>query len=221
VDNSLRPALAELIGTFALVFVGAGAAAVQVGGLPGVALAHGLILVAIVYSLGHVSGAHVNPAVTIGLLAGGDIAPLKAAWYIIAQLMGGILAAAALRLIVSPATGLGTTQLGSAMGTSITPAQGTLVEIVLTFLLVTTVLNTAVRGHAGKMAGLAIGFTLAACILMGGPLTGASLNPARSLGPALLSGQWNNHWVYWLGPIIGGMLASVLSRAMVPPPTQE
>lgn len=202
-----RILMAELVGTFALVFVGAGAGALGVGGLPGVALAHGLILLAMIYATGHISGTHVNPAVTVAVLVARRIAPALAGAYIVAQLLGAVLAAAALRAVLPGAETLGNTLLGDGVGVG----SGILVEAILTFFLVFVIFGGAVDTRSPKgFAGLGIGLCLAACILMGGPLTGASLNPARTLGPAIVTGNFSNLIVYLVGPLLGGLVASLL-----------
>lgn len=198
---------AEFVGTFALVFIGAGAGAIGAGGLVGVALAHGLVLVAVAAAYGPISGAHINPAVTIALWFGRQIKAAEAVAYIVVQVLGGIAGAYVLRFVLGGAgSGLGATVLAG----SVSPTQGVVVEAVLTFLLVNTIYNTAVSGKAGNQAPMAIGLTLAFCILMGGPLTGASLNPARTLGPAIVTGNYADLWVYLVGPVIGGLAATLL-----------
>ena len=198
--------VAESIGTFALIFIGAGALAIGTGGLIGVALAHGLVIVVFVYVYGHISGTHINPAVTLGLLIAGEIEFVAAIGYWIAQFLGGILGAVLLNAVLPDPGDLGVTILAEGVGVG----QGLVVEIVLTFFLVNTIFNTAVSGKAGNFAGLAIGLTLAFCILMGGPLTRASLNPARTLGPAIVSGNYADIWLYFVGPFIGAILAALL-----------
>lgn len=198
---------AEFVGTFALVFIGAGAGAIGAGGLVGVALAHGLVLVAVAAAYGPISGAHINPAVTIALWFGRQIKAAEAVGYIVVQVLGGIAGAYVLRFVLGGAgSGLGATVLAG----SVSPTQGVVVEAVLTFLLVNTIYNTAVSGKAGNHAPVAIGLTLAFCILMGGPLTGASLNPARTLGPAIVTGNYADLWVYLVGPVIGGLAATLM-----------
>lgn len=210
--------VAELIGTFALIFIGAGAGALGIGGLVGVAFAHGLVIVGIAYAYGHISGAHVNPAVTIGVWTAGKIETARAVSYIVFQLVGGLLGALALRWILGGTeTGLGVTKLAHDLTVgnatiNITPTIGLVLEAILTFFLANAVLNCAVSGKAGNLAGLAIGLTLTFSILMGGPLTGASLNPARSIGPALVVSDLNNLWVYIVGPILGGVAAGLLYK---------
>lgn len=195
----------EFIGTFALIFIGAGAVAIDVGGLIGAAFAHGFVVVAFVYAYGHISGTHINPAVTLGLLIAGEIEFIAAIGYWVVQFLGGILGAVLLNVVLPNPSDLGVTILTE----GVTPVQGLVIEIVLTFFLVSIIFSTAVNGKAGNFAGLAIGFTLVACILMGGPLTRASLNPARTLGPAIVSGNYADIWLYFVGPLAGGILAAL------------
>lgn len=216
-----RALVAETIGTFALIFIGAGAGALGIGGLVGVALAHGFVIVGFAYSYGHISGTHINPAVTIGVWLAGKMDTGKAFSYVVFQLLGGALGAFALRYVLGgTATGLGATSLAEGLTVggatiSITPGMGLVIEAILTFFLVNAVLNAAVSGKAGDLAGLAIGVTLVFAILMGGPLTGASLNPARSLGPAMATGNFTNLWIYFAGPLLGAAVAVVLYRGIL------
>jgi MIP family channel proteins len=211
--------IAEFIGTFALIFIGAGAVALG-GSLVGVALAHGLVIVGFACSYGHISGTFINPAVTLAVWAAGKIDARKAISYIVFQLAGGLAGALALRYVLGGGeTGLGLTKLASGLQAggatiTITPIIGLVLEAILTFFLANTVLNAAVSGKAPVAAGLAIGFTLTFCILMGGPLTGASLNPARSLGPAVATGDFTNLWLYFVGPAIGGIAAGFLYKGV-------
>ena len=153
--------------------------------------------------------AHVNPAVTIGLLVGGKISGGKAVGYIISQLVGGTIAGLLLRAIY-PVSVWAPVNLGTpGLGEGVSAGTGVLVEIILTFFLVTAVYGTAVDEKAPKIGGFGIGLVLVFDILMGGPLTGASMNPARTFGPAVASGFWDAHWVYWVGPIAGGILAAI------------
>jgi len=215
-----RAMIAELIGTFALVFVGAGAAALGLGGLVGVAFAHGLVIVSFAYAYGHISGTHINPAVTIGVWAAGEMGLGKALSYILAQLVGGVLAGYALLAVLgSPGVGqLGATLLaqnlaGANGGTiTITPGVGFFLEALLTFFLANAVLHCAVAGKAGNLAGLAIGITLTLSILVAGPLTGGSLNPARTIGPALAAQNYADIWVYLVGTPVGGIAAALIYR---------
>ena len=198
--------VAEFVGTFALIFIGAGALAIGQANLVGVALAHGLVIVTFAYAYGHISGTHINPAVTLGLLIAGEIEFVAAIGYWIVQFLGGILGAVVLNAVLPNPGDLGVTILSEGVGVG----QGLVVEIVLTFFLVNTIFNTAVSGKAGNFAGLAIGLTLVLAILMGGPLTRASLNPARTLGPAIVSGNYADIWLYFVGPLIGAILAAIL-----------
>ena len=210
--------VAELIGTFALIFIGAGAGALGLGGLVGVAFAHGFVVVGFAYAYGHFSGTHINPAVTLGVLAAGKIDINRALAYIGVQILGGILGALALRWVLGgTATGLGATTLAVGLpvgNTTITidPTVGFVLEAILTFFLVNAVMNAGISGKATVPGGLAIGFTLIACILVGGPLTGASLNPARTIGPAVATVNYADLWLYLLGPAIGGIAAGLLYR---------
>jgi aquaporin Z len=221
-SNSLAPKLlAELIGTFALVFIGAGAASIVgsaagLGGISAVAFAHGLTLMVFICAYGMISGGHMNPAVTVGVLAVGAITAAEAVGYIVSQIVGGVAGAMLLRIVLGGvATGLGTPELAHGLvlgGTSVTimPAIGFVVEAALAFFLVTAVLSTAVAGRAVHLAPVAIGLTLVFNILMGGALTGAAFNPARALGPMIVTGNLNNAWLYVLAPIVGAIIAAVV-----------
>lgn len=210
--------IAEFVGTFALIFIGAGAGALGIGGVVGVAFAHGLVVLALAYAYGHLSGTHVNPAVTAGLLAAGKIDAKRAASYWFFQLLGGIVGAFALRWVLGGTeTGLGLPKLADNLSVglasvTISPLVGAVLEGLLAFFLVNTVLNAAVSGKAGNLAGVAIGMTLVFNLLMGGPLTGAAFNPARYLGPALAVGDLKNAWVYIVGPIAGAVAAGLLYK---------
>ncbi len=206
--------IAEFIGTFTLIFVGVGSIASSSmagaqSGLVGIALAHGLALAVMISATAAVSGGHLNPAVTIGLLAAKKINVTTAVQYVIAQCIGAIVAAALIKGCI-PADVLNAVNLGvPALGPNVTPMMGVVTEAILTFFLVFVVYGTAVSKHAPKMGGLFIGLALTMGILMGGPITGAALNPARHLGPALVGGSLNNIWIYWVGPIIGGVLGAL------------
>lgn len=222
-NKSMTPALiAELVGTFALVFIGAGAGALGAGGLVGVALAHGLVLVGFAYAYGHISGTHLNPAVTVGVWLAGKMDAGRAVSYIVFQAIGGVLGAMTLRMALSGTeTGLEQTlpiaSFAAAGGAtiSVSTPMAIVIEAILTFFLVNCVLNAAVSGKAGNLAGLAIGMTLTFCILMGGPLTGASLNPARSLGPSVALGDFSTLWIYIVGPVLGAVVAALLYRGVL------
>ena len=217
--------LAEFIGTFSFVFIGAGTAAV-VGdgvGLPGIAaiaLAHGFTIMAFAFAYGSVSGGHMNPAVTVGVLAAGAMSAGEAIGYIVSQLIGGVAGALLLRTVLGGAgTGLGLPALAhnlalGATSLTITPAAGFMIEAVLAFFLVTVVLGTAVAGRAGSLAPLAIGMTLTFNILMGGALTGAPFNPARALGPMVATGNFSDAWLYLTAPIVGAIVAALLHTGL-------
>ncbi|HLO16163.1 MAG TPA: aquaporin, partial [Anaerolineales bacterium] len=202
--------IAELIGTFALVFIGA-AAGMYNAGLLTVALAHGLTLAVFAYAFGHISGTHINPAVTFGLALNGTVKWGQALVYWVAQFAGAVLAAYALSATVGvvSAQAFQAAQTVGAL-TEKFPYYALGVEALLTFFLVNTVLHTAVAGKAGPLAGWAIGTTLAIAILAGDPLTGASLNPARTFGPAVVAGAAGNemmYLIYFVGPLLGAVLA--------------
>ena len=220
--------VAEFIGTFALVFVGAAAGLYNVG-LLGVALAHGLTLAVFAYVYGYISGTHINPAVTLGLAANGNIKWSDAAVYWVAQFSGGAVAAFLLKTFVSvidpkAVAGMATNGVLTADHTYYALA----VEALLTFFLVNTVLHTAVGDKAGPFAGWAIGTTLTIAILAGGPLTGGSLNPARSFGPALFTqaikagtADWQNpmlYLIYFVGPFLGAIAAVLLYQFLAAQP---
>ena len=210
--------VAEALGTFYLCFAGIAAILATTpavgggGGLVAIALAHGLALSIAVHIFGGISGAHVNPAVTVAMLVTGRIRPGLAGLYIVAQLAGATIAALVCKAIFPP-DAVSAAMLGIPL-----PAPwvstGTLiiVEVVLTFLLVTAVFGTAVddRGKTVKIGAFGIGLTVAFDILAGGPVTGASMNPARSFGPALVAGHWAWHWAYWVAPILGAVAAALL-----------
>ena len=210
---------AEFIGTFAIVFFGVGSVAVGGGslGLVGISLTFGLIVGAMVASLGHVSGAHINPSVTFVMLVTRRIKPPMAGLYVLAQLSGAIAAAYLLRGVVAEdqwsSVALGTTTVAEGMSAT----QGLVVEFVLTFFLVLVIFGAAVDPRGAKLGPLAIGGVVCLLILMGGPLTGASMNPARTLGPALASGTWENHWVYWVGPLLGAVAAAMVYEKVIAP----
>jgi len=214
--------IAEFIGTFMLIFCGVGSICAdqflrsgsngQNGvGLLGIALAHGLAIGIMVTALGHISGGHFNPAVTIGFWVTQKLSTLDSLLYWVAQLAGGTAAAYILRRL--PVEVWGPAQLGTPdLASGISRGTGMLFEAIMTFFLVLVVFATAVdeRGAFDKVAGFAIGLTITAGALFGGPFTGAALNPARAFGPALAASHWNNHGVYWVGPLAGGLVAGWL-----------
>ncbi|WP_076261931.1 aquaporin [Intrasporangium flavum] len=212
----VRKAVAESVGTFVLVFFGVGSAVFGSNkiGDTGVALAFGLVLLALAYSIGPLTGCHVNPAVTLGILLRKGITTAEAGYYWVAQLVGAVVAAALIKLMVSGFGGV-TDQTG-ALGTNnwgptISMGGTFVLEVVLTFLLVFVVLLVTHRQAAPGFAGLAIGLTLAVIHLVGIPLDGTSVNPARSIGPALLNGgePLAHVWLFILAPLVGGVIAAL------------
>jgi MIP family channel proteins len=217
-----KAAIAELVGTFTLVYVGAGAilADALTGGkvgLVGIALAHGLAIATMVSAAGHLSGGHFNPAVTAAFAATGRLGLAAAGAYVTAQLLGASLAAffldGAFPETVRAAARLGTPQLAD----GVSPGTGIVVEAVLTFFLVFVVFGTAVDTRAPRVGGLFIGLVIAMDILAGGALTGAAMNPARAFGPALFANAWAGHSVYWIGPILGGLVAGWVYHSVYRP----
>jgi len=213
--------IAEFFGTLALTFFAVGAicadqylrASGQGGfGLLGLALAYGLAYAIMVSALGHISGAHLNPAVTIAFWVTKRLSTLQSLLYWIAQLLGALAGAYLVVAIIPEAVwrpvGLGT----PALTPDFTRMHGMLLEGVMTFFLVLVFFAIAVdaRGAFDKIAGFAIGLTVTIDMLVGGPFTGAAINPARAFGPALTAHYWTNHGVYWVGPLLGGVLAGVI-----------
>ena len=223
--DSYRHFVAEFVGTFALVFVGGGAImasdlAKNPAAITQVALAHGLILALMVTATMRVSG-HLNPAVTLGFLVTRRIEPVMAGVYFIAQLLAAILAAYALRGLFPPEVALNSRLGGQSVSIDVTTTQAIVLEFIATFFLVFVVFGTAVDPRAPKVGGFAIGLTVAADILAIGPLTGASMNPARSFGPAVASGVFEGQAVYWIGPLLGGIAAAWIYEALFIPHVTE
>jgi MIP family channel proteins len=214
-----RAAIAEFVGTFALMFIGGGAIIVTGGeNLVAIAMAHGLILAVMVTATMHISGGQINPAVSIALSIIGKQPWSRTATFVAAQIAGATAAAFLLKVLLSSSYDVG--NIGATLGSLTTADSGAAsavravgLEIIGTFFLMFVIMGSAVDGRgvgAVKVtSGFAIGLTLAAVILCLGPLTGASVNPARSLGPALIAGAWEYHWVYWVGPVTGAVLAAV------------
>lgn len=213
-NQGARIFLAEAIGTFGLIFFGAGAIlqqqATQTVGTTGIAVAHGLAILVGVYALGHISGGHFNPAITFGMWLTKRLGVGGAILYWIAQLVGASLAAWMLSFAYQG--GPVDVHLGTpAIDPTISPRTGLALEAIMTFFLVLVVFGTAVDPRAPKgFAGLAIGLTITAGILVGGALTGGAMNPARAFGPALASQYWQDQWIYWVGPLLGGGVAAIL-----------
>ena len=209
----MRKNIAEVLGTFMLVFFGTGAVVTNTTTngavtLLGIALAFGLIVMVVIYILGDVSGAHLNPAVTVGLLAARRVPVSTAVPYIICQIVGALLASLLMHVLfpTDPAS------LGATLpGANVLPYQVFILETIVTFLLVFTVLNVTVGAkEKGITAAIAIGFSITVDILFAGPLTGASMNPARSIGPAVVSGHLEYLWIYIAAPVLGAVLAALV-----------
>ena len=220
-----RRATAEAIGTFFLVLIGPGAAMVNAttgGGLgvSGIALAFAFVIIAMVYALGHLSGAHLNPAVTVGFWStrrfpGRDVAP-----YVAAQCLGAIAASAVLRAVLGPVGHLGATL--PALAPAISVSGAFVIEWLLSFALMFVIMAVATDERvAPGFAPIAVGLTVGFCALTGGPLTGASMNPARSLGPAVIGMEWRAHWVYWAAPITAMIVAARVYDLLRPAGTQR
>ncbi|WP_407412942.1 MIP family channel protein [Methanobrevibacter sp.] len=218
--------IAELIGTMVLVLFGCGSAAIagSVLGTLGIALAFGLSIVAMAYVIGDISGCHINPAVSIGMWIDGRLEAKDLVAYIIFQCIGAIVGIALLAAIINSApslggylaTGLGQNGFGSASSVGLDVIGAIIVEIILTFVFVFTVLGVTKKAENGAVAGIVIGLTLAFVHIMGIPLTGTSVNPARSLAPALfLGGQaLEQVWVFILAPIVGAIIAGLLYKGL-------
>jgi MIP family channel proteins len=232
-EDALRRGVAEFIGTFTLIFIGAGSiiAANQIHdpSLIGIAIAHGLAIGIMVSALGHISGGHFNPAVTLGFLVTRRFKIGAALLYWLAQFAGAAAAAGLLQELL-PAATTSAVKLGvPATGNGVNPGAAFGIEAVLTFFLVWVVFATAVdlRGAFKYIAGLAIGLTITIDILFGGPFTGAAMNPARAFGPQLVGSHWTHAWVWYAGPALGGAVAALLYHLLylrpepVPPPAFE
>jgi len=214
--NAYKKYMAEFVGTFALVFIAAGSVCAdfylrQAGGqglgLLGISIAYGIVVIAVIYATSYVSGSHVNPAVTVSFWLTRRMEPNTAIMYIISQIAGASLAGLALKTLFPDAAKtvyLGTCVL--APGVSI--ARGVLMEFIISFLLIFTIYGTLVdkRASAG-FAGVAVGLVVLFGAMIGGTISGGAMNPARVFGPAIASGQFTHHYVWWIGPILGGIAA--------------
>jgi len=218
-DQGPKSYWAEFLGTFALCFVGQGAIVMQqalgTSQLLVVAVAHGLALATMISALGQWSGAHFNPAVTLGFVATRRMSLTSAITYWVSQLAGAIAASFLLRSIVPGEAGEAVHFGVPMLAAGVSVGQGLLLEFVLTFFLVTAVWGTAVDERGPKVGGFAIGLTVCMDILIGGPLTGAAMNPARAFGAACASGVWTNHWLYWVAPMLGGVAAARVYKSLL------
>lgn len=210
-----RRSIAEAVGTFVFIFIGTAVVASKYFpdaqfGVLGIAVAHAMALSVMITATMAISGGHLNPAVTVGLLVARRVSLRTAGAYIVAQLIGAVLACVLVKAIypigVTRPIALGTPTIAN----NIVFWQAVTIEAMLTFILVSAVFGTCVNADAPKVGGFGIGLVLLADILVGGPLTGAAANPARAFGPALVSGQWVGHVVYWVGPLLGGIIAGLL-----------
>ena len=213
-----RSALAEFIATLLFVFLGAGSVIVS-GGLPNgdldparlvaIALAHGLAIAFLVYATANISGGHLNPAVTFAAFLTKKISAARGLMFVAAQLGGAVIGALLLLATIPDAAD---TNLGAhALGPDVSVSMGLLMEIVVTFALVFVIFATAVDPSGmGNLAPLAIGLAVLVDHILAVPITGASMNPARSFGPALVAGEWGDQWIYWVGPLIGGAVAGLV-----------
>jgi len=215
---ALAPYLAELLGTFALVFAGPGAAAVDVasgGGVTGVGIgmSFGLIVMVMIFAIGHISGCHINPAITIAMAATRRITPAKATGYIAVQLIGAVLAGLAIVAIVGDEGQAGATipRINGADAAFWS-------ELILTFFLAFVVFSVATDSRAqGTFAAIAIGGYVGFAATGWGPVANASMNPARTFGPAVAANVWESHWLYWVAPVLGALLAAAVYELLRSP----
>lgn len=220
-DQGPKSYWAEFLGTFTLCFIGQGAIGVQhlvgagAGALLPVAIAHGLAYALMVSALGATSGGHFNPAVTFGFVVTGRQSWTSAITYWISQLLGALAASFLLRSVLPGESGQATHWGVPMLGAGVSTTMALMLEFVLTFLLVTSVWGTLVDERAPRIGGFGVGLTLLMGMLVGGPLTGAALNPARAFGSACASGVWDAHWIYWIGPLLGGAAAARVYKQVV------
>ncbi|XP_070579411.1 uncharacterized protein [Ptychodera flava] len=228
-ENWVRPIFAEFFGVMLFVFIGSLSGVVGypdgdidgASGLIAAALAHGLAIFLLIAGIGAVSGGHFNPAVTLGVMCSGGIHLILGCLYIVFQLVGAICGSALVLAVLTKEQfdfiNGGATLLGAGIATD--KAVGC--EWVLTMVLVSTVLQTAVDSKPSNLAPLAIGMAVAADILAGGTISGASMNPARSFGPAVVSGIWTDQWVYWVGPPAGGICSALVFKLILASPDKR
>jgi MIP family channel proteins len=218
-DQGPKSYWAEFLGTFTLCFIGQGAVVMQQatggGSLLVVAVAHGLALAVMISALGAWSGGHLNPAVTLGFVVTRRMSLTSAITYWVSQLSGAIAASFLLRAVVPGEAGEAVHYGVPLLAAGVSVSQGLLIEFVLTFFLVTAVWGTTVDERAPKIGGFGIGLAVLMDMLVGGPLTGAAMNPARAFGAACASGVWTHHWVYWLAPMLGGVAAARVYKSLM------
>lgn len=220
--TTLRPVVAEFVGTALFVFLGAGSVVVNAStggavGPIGIALTHGVALAILVSATMNISGGHLNPAVTAALYVARKVDGKTVAWYVAAQLAGALLGAALVKGLLPPGYVTTTSAGATRLAADVTFGQAIWIEAVLTFVLVSAVFGTAVSAQAPKIGGFGIGLAVFVGAVVGGPLTGAALNPARAFGPAVVAGELHGQVVYWIGPLIGALVAGVLWRLVLLP----
>lgn len=217
IPTTFQQVVAEALGTFILVFTGTGAVmanAASNGAIThvGIALTFGAVVAAMIYCLGHISGAHMNPAVSLGFWVGGSLPTSRLVPYLSAQIVGAVAASTVLLLAFGPIA-----KLGATLPMNDQWSQSLVLEAVLTFVLMFVILGSGLDQRAPKgFAGLAIGLTVGLEAMCMGPISGASMNPARSFGPALVGGIWQHQWIYWVATIIGAQLAVAAYRIIAP-----
>jgi aquaporin Z len=217
-----RALTAEFLGTFALVFAGAGAVVTDNAsggqlGLVGVALAHALVLSVMVSATMRISGAHFNPAVTAAVWLARRIGSRDAAFYVATQLLAAVAGALLVKALFPTGAGLATAYGVPRIASEVSLLQAIVIEAILTLLLVSAVFGTALSPEAPAVGGFGIGLVLVFAILAGGPLTGAALNPSRAFGPAVAANDWHAQLAYWVGPLLGAAVASLLwSQVLLP-----
>jgi aquaporin TIP len=218
-EDVLRRGVAEFVGAFTLIFIGGGAGIWSGQDIVAVALANGLAIGIMVTNLGHISGGHFNPAITLGFLVTRRITPVLAVIYWASQLLGAISAAFILRWLFQK----GAVAASAAPAPHTTDARAIVLEAIMTAFLVWAVWATAVdaRGAFKSIAGFAIGLTITMDVFVGGPVTGAAMNPARAFGPELAGNTWHGWWIYWVGPAAGALLASLVYEYLYLRPRAE
>ncbi|XP_013063681.2 aquaporin-8-like isoform X1 [Biomphalaria glabrata] len=222
-EEYIRPCFAEFLGVTLFVFIGCTSVYNTGGNIVGIAFAHGLSIALLIIATGSISGGHLNPAVTLGILISGAITPFKAILYVVAQVLGGILGAGISRGVLGDELYKNISGGAHDLSAHVSVGEGVLCEVMLTAMLVTVILSSAVDPKTKNvLAPLGIGFTVVADILAGGGITGASMNPARSFGPAIVvsyaKNVWTNHWIYWVAPSVGASFAAVCYRLVLASP---
>lgn len=221
-NASMRPLVAEFLGTALFVFIGAGSVVTNAmtGGAVtplGIALAHGVGMAILISAMMGISGGHLNPAVSLGVFMAGRIDGRTLGRYVLAQLVGGIAGAALLKVVFSAVAVRAVTAGVPQLSLNVSFGQAVAIEAVFTFFLVSAVFGTAISSEAPKIGGFGIGLAIFVSALVVGGLTGAALNPARALGPAVVAWSWHSQAVYWIGPLAGGALAGWVWKVLLLP----